>query len=263
MKLVNIHKNHLTNALHLQFILEVIKLIRKFNSILLKIPALFENLSACAEKEERCYKISNKSDLSELKMEIDHIRDTLFLGIKKSVKLALVHFDEKIQEAARKLKIIYDKYNKPISLVDQPYDAETVGINNFIKELETDYPNEIDIVGLRPWIDKLRIRNEEFEQLTSAYIEQKAEKPLFQSKEARRETDEAYKKIVYGINGLIVLEGETEYADFVNELNILIKHYNDTLAQHLGRIHAGKEREKAKKEQEEAEKEQGTDENSD
>jgi hypothetical protein len=41
----------------------------------------------------------------------------------------------------------------------------------------------------------------------------------------------------------------------------LIKHYNDNLAQHLGRIHAGKERakeaeEKAKKEQEE--KEQGT-----
>jgi hypothetical protein len=264
MKLVNIHKSHLTNALHLQFILQVIKLIKKFNAVLLKIPVLFDNLCKCAEKEEFCYKVDNKSDLSELKMEIDHARDMLVLGTKKLIVLSTTHFDENVQKAARKLKIGYDKYNKPISLVNQSYDAETVGIYNLIKEFETVYHEEVEmIVGLKPWLEKLRVRNAEFEELTTAYTEQKAGKPLFPPKEIRRETDESYKKIVYGINGLIVLEGETEYAAFVNELNILIKHYNDNLAQHLGRIHAAKERakqkeaeEKAKKEQEE--KEQGT-----
>jgi hypothetical protein len=256
MKLVNIHNNHLTNALHLQFIIDVIKVIRKFNFILLKIPALFENLCKCAEKEELCYKIIHKSNLSELKMEKDHARDTLVLGIKDELKAALRHFDENIRAAGRRLKIVFDTYNKPISLVNQSYDAETVSINNLIKELETDYSEDIKLIGLQPWLNRLRIYNEEFEQLANAYTEQKAEKPLFQPKDARKETDESYKKIVYGINGLIVLEGETEYADFVNELNILIKHYNDILARHLGRIHAGKE--KVKEEQEEQkQKEQG------
>jgi hypothetical protein len=32
-----------------------------------------------------------------------------------------------------------------------------------------------------------------------------------------------------------VLEGESEYAPFVTELNELIKHYSDLLAQHEGR----------------------------
>jgi hypothetical protein len=130
MKLVNIHKNHLTNALHLQFILEVIKLIRKFNSILLKIPALFENLSSCAEKEERCYKISNKSDLSDLKMEIDHIRDTLVLGIKKSVKLALVHFDEKMINISRRV----DKWTSKQGIYKHADDADSKGFSQIRKK---------------------------------------------------------------------------------------------------------------------------------
>jgi hypothetical protein len=255
MKLINIHRNHLTNALHLQFILEVIKLIKKFNSVLLKIPVLFDILCKCAEKEDLCHKIIHKSNLSKLKMEIDHARGTLVLGIKDELKATRRHFDEDVQEAGRRLKIVFDRYNKPISLVNQPYDAETAGINNLIKELEEKHAEDIKLIGLTPWLEKLRTRNEEFEQLANAYTEQKAEKPFFQPKEARRETDEAYKKIVYAINGLLVLEDETEYTAFVNELNILIKHYNDTLAQHLGRIHAGKE--KAKKEQGTEDKEQG------
>jgi hypothetical protein len=62
MKLVNIHKSHLTNALHLQFILQVIKLIRKFNAVLLKIPVLFDNL--CKSCFPHC---------STLKIFIDNI----------------------------------------------------------------------------------------------------------------------------------------------------------------------------------------------
>jgi hypothetical protein len=54
-------------------------------------------------------------------------------------------------------------------------------------------------------------------------------------KDVRNETDGAYNKIVLVINALIVMNGETEYAPFVNELNELIKHYNDLIAQHRGR----------------------------
>jgi hypothetical protein len=78
------------------------------------------------------------------------------------------------------------------------------------------------------------------------YNEKLSGKTPLRPKDARRETDEAYKNMIETLDGLIHLEGIEEYAGFVSELNILIKHYNDQVALHLGRIQAAKEREKEK-----------------
>ena len=90
--------------------------------------------------------------------------------------------------------------------------------------------------GLTVWVAELRARNDEFDRLAKAYNEQQAAKPPFKIVDVRRETDEAYRNIVLVINALIVMDGETEYAPFVTELNELIKHYSDLTAQHRGRV---------------------------
>jgi hypothetical protein len=251
----------LPNDLHLQFFVALMQLIKKFNPTTLKIVALFELLCVCIEKEDLCYKIVRKSDLSRLKAEKDHLRDDVVAGIKDHLKSCLRHFDIAVCEAAYRLMVVFNNSNKPISLIHLPYDAETIAINKMLQEFWSKHAADVKITGLTEWLEELRIRNDAFNQLAIAYNEQQSEKPLFQPKDARKETDEAYKNIVYVINALIIMEGEEAYATFVIELNTLIKHYNNLLAQHLGRVHAEKEREKAKKEQEEKEqkeKEQGT-----
>jgi hypothetical protein len=239
----------LPNDLHLQFFVALMYLIKKFNPSALKIVALFEILCACIEKEDICYKIVRKSDLSRLKAEKDHLRDDVVAGIKDHLKSCLRHFDIAVCEAAYRLMVIFINYNKPISLIHLPYDAETVSIYNMLQEFESKHASDVKITGLTEWLNELRIRNDAFNQLAIAYNEQQAEKPLFQPKNARKETDEAYKNIVYVVNALMIMEGEEAYTNFVIELNTLVKHYNNLLAQHLGRVHAEKEREKAKKEQ--------------
>jgi hypothetical protein len=248
MKIKDIRKSRLTNAWHLQFMLEIIVLINKFGVILSRITSLFDVFRVGVDKEELCHKFIRKSEISDLKAESDKARDTLVLGIKDALKSALRHFDANVREAAHRLKIVFDAYDRPTPIVDLQYDAETLAINNMLQEFEGKYASDVQIAGLTEWVKELRVRNDAFDLLAKSYNEQLSEKPPFQTQEVRKETDEAYDEIVSAVNGLIVLEKEkaAEYAQFVSEMNTIIKHYNDLLAQHLGRIEAKKEKEKEK-----------------
>jgi hypothetical protein len=236
MKIDNVKNYLLSNALHLQFIIAVVSLIKKFAQNLVKITAQSEALKDCVDKEDLCYKIIRKSDISAAKEKSDKARDTIIVGIKDAIKSALHHFDDKVKEAAARIKIVFDTYDNPQPLIKLPYDAETAAVNNLLQELDGKYAADVQITGLSQWIGELRARNKEFEELAMAYNEQQAEKPSIRPKEARKNTDKAYQDMVAAVDGLLIIDGETDYADFVTELNTLIKHYNDIIAQHRGRV---------------------------
>jgi hypothetical protein len=212
----------------------------KFISLSSKFSPQYAVFLSSVEKEDLCYKVIRKSDLSEAKENADQARDSVIVGINEAVRTAVRHFDPAVNEAARRLKIVMDAYNTPKPLTDLPYDAETASIVNLLQELEGKYAADVQTAGLTGWVSELHARNDVFDSLAKAYNEQQAAKPPFKMKDARNETDEAYRNIVLVINALIVMEGETEYAPFVTELNELIKHYNDLLAQHEGRNKAKK-----------------------
>ncbi|MDR2775259.1 MAG: DUF6261 family protein [Tannerella sp.] len=238
MEIESIYSQHLSHALHLQFVSETKGLIEKFSPSALKIVPQYNNLCGKIEKEDLCYKVIRKSDLSEAKEDADQARDAVITGINGAVRTAVRHFDPAISEAAKRLKIVLDAYNTPVSLARLPYDAETVSVINLLQEFDGKYLADVQTTGLTAWVEELRTRNEAFDRLAKACNEQQAAKPPFSMKDVRNETDEAYRNTVLVINALIVMEGETEYAPFVTELNELIKHYSDLTAQHRGRNRA-------------------------
>ncbi|MDR2383224.1 MAG: DUF6261 family protein [Prevotellaceae bacterium] len=238
IRIINIKR--LSQSLHLQFVSETRSLIEKFNSLVSKIAPQHATFCASVEKEDLCYKIIRKSDLSETKEKADQARDAVIIGINEAVRTALRHFEPSVSEAAKRLKIVLDAYNTPKPLTDLPYDAETIAVVNLLQEFDGKYAADVQAAGLTGWVAELHARNEAFDRLAKAYNEQQAAKPPFRMKDARNETDEAYRNIVLVINALIVMEGEAEYASFVTEMNELIKHYSDLLAQHEGRNKAKK-----------------------
>jgi hypothetical protein len=240
MKIESIRNYLLSNALHLQFFIAVLNLIGKFRQILSKITAQTDALQTCVDKEDLCYKVIRKSNISAVKEESDYERDTVILGIRDAVKSLLRHFDINVREAAQRIKIVIDAYDSPKPLAKLPYDAETVAVNNLLQEFDGKYAVDIQTTGLSAWVEELRARNNAFDALTVAYNEQQAEKPLFRPADVRKDTDKAYQNVITVINALMIMEGETEYATFVTELNTLIKHYNDLIAQHQGRLQAEK-----------------------
>jgi hypothetical protein len=233
----------LSNALHLQFIIAVLDLIRKFGHVFAKITAQTEALQVCADKEDRCYKIVRKSDISAAKRKSDEARDTVILGLKDAIKSLLRHFDISIQEAAQRIKILIDAYDNPKPLVSLSYDAETAAVNNLLQELDGKYAADVQTTALSAWVEELRARNNDFDALTKAYNEQQAEKPAFRSVDVRKDSDKVYLNIVAVINAMIILEGEANYESFIAELNTLIKHYNDLVARHRGRRQTDKNEE--------------------
>jgi hypothetical protein len=262
--LEKIHNHYLSHALHLQFTTEIRELLEKFDPSELNILSPFEIFCISVEREDRCYKIVRKSDISEIKEDADYNRDDTLVGLHKEILALARHFDPEIKRAGIRIKIVFDEYNNPKSMRTLPYDAETVTIENFIQEMRNEHANDMEITSLTKWINELAAKNAEFDKLVKAYVEQQAEKPSFRMKDVRRETDNAYKDIVTILNAEIIHHGENAYSTFISEWNILIKHYNDILAQHKGRNKAKKERakkekeEKEKAEKEQKEKEQGT-----
>jgi hypothetical protein len=242
MKIGIINIRHLNQSLHLQFVSETKDLIEKSNFLMSKIAPQYTTLSMSVEKEDLCYKIIRKSDLSESKKKADQARDAVIVGINEAVRTSCRHFDPSVNEAAKRLKIVLDAYNTPKALTDLSYDAETIAVFNLLQEFDGKYAADVQITGLTNWVAELRARNEAFDRLAKAYNEQQAAKPSFKMKDVRNETDEAYRNTVLVINALIVMEGETEYAPFVAEMNELIKHYSDLLAQSEGRNKAKKKK---------------------
>jgi hypothetical protein len=236
MKIESIKIYLLSNALHLQFALEALNLMEQSDPGRLKIAGQYEVLKTCVEREDACYKIIRKSDLSILKEDSDHSRDTAVIGIKDAVKSSLRHFDTEVREAAQRIKIVLDAYDKPQPLIKMPYDAETVSINNLLQELDGKYAADVQKTGLPAWVEELRLRNDAFDQLAKAYNKQQAEKPSFRPKDVRRDTDKAYQDVLTLIKAYLITDEETAYVPFLTGLNTLVKHYNDLLAQHLGRI---------------------------
>jgi hypothetical protein len=235
MKITSINSQHLSQALHLQFSIETKDMIAKFDPEKLKIVPQYATFCAKVDQEDLCYKIIQKSNLSEAKQNADKARDAVITGINKAVRAAILHVDPAVCEAAKKLKIIVDAYNTPKPLTKLPYDAETAAVSNLLQELDGKYASDVQVVGLTKYVTQLREHNKEFDRLAKAYNEQKAAKPPVRIKDARNETDEAFKNIALVVNAFIIVDGETAYAPFVTELNELIKHYSDLIAQHRGR----------------------------
>ncbi|MDR1676275.1 MAG: DUF6261 family protein [Tannerella sp.] len=236
MEIEIINSRRLTNALHMEFTSDRLGLFNKYGPDALKIRPQYDNFLLWANHEDACYKFVTKSILSEQKESADHARDTTLTGLLQGVNFMLLHFDPSFVEAAKRLKILLDTYNRPVAVRNLSYDAETAAITNLLQELNGKYDADVQLVGLNAWVTKLQEQNEAFRQLAAVYNEEQADRPELSLKDARTGVDTAYGDIVKRINASILIEGEQAYAPFVRELNALIKHYHDVLAQHQGRL---------------------------
>jgi hypothetical protein len=233
MRIKNAKPYKFPNALHVQFVLDVSGLINKFNQIMLKIIDLFGVFNGCIEKEDSYFKIVRKSNLSDMKKESDKNRDSVLVGIKHLIKAGIRHFDKDIREAAQRLKTVFDTYDKPVPIIRMRYDEETTAINDLIQELNNQYADDVQKVKLTTWIEELQIKNNEFENLAKTHQLELSGKSLFRFVDLRKETDKAYQEMVTFINALVLIDKETSYDQFVDELNTLIQRYKELYNQYL------------------------------
>jgi hypothetical protein len=199
-------------------------------------PDLLAGYHEKVTQEDTVYKWMRSSEFTEKKAEVDRERDTILSGIMDALHSFSKHFNPSIRDNAKHVLNLVNNYG---DLTHAGYDAETAGIDSIVTKLNSaDYLAAVHALHLEAWLTELDRLNSLFKEYAADTEEEQVQKPDIGTKAARRETDEAMRKIIVRVTSLIDLNGPDAYVSFVDEFNVHVNHYNTLVHEHYGRLHA-------------------------
>ncbi|MBD5436725.1 MAG: hypothetical protein HDR36_09540 [Treponema sp.] len=213
---------HMANAAHFLFVSNMAERAEKDAAVAEKCAAQVKALREAVTAEDGNLKISTKSLVTDKIAEADRLRDQLYAGYKKAVA-GYVNFPvEEMADAAKALNQHIKDYKID---VQAQLDKETGLLVNFIQDLESKFAEQVKALSLGAFVEKLKIANEEVRTLTGQRTDERSAKTAGALKVARTASDEAYKMLVLHVNAHALLEGEAEYAAFIDYANTEIDHF--------------------------------------
>ena len=91
-----------------------------------------------------------------------HTNNSNRSGMNKMNAAALKHFDPEVQEAAKRLKIVFDTYG---NIAKKPLNEQTAAVYNVLQDLQGKFAADVTTVGIERWVAELQARNSAFGQL--------------------------------------------------------------------------------------------------
>lgn len=217
-----IYLGRMNNGAHFLFMSNISQRAESDAKVKEKAATLVANLSNAVKQEDANLKISQKSLLTDDIAQADTERDSLYASYKKAVQSYLNFPIKDIAQAAKVLNQHIKDYaiNPKMQL-----DRETGLLINFIADLEEKYQAEIEKLALSPFVTNLKAANERVRTLTASRTEERTNITVGALKTSRKASDDAYRMLVKMVNALALVEGEAEYATFIDYVNTEIIHY--------------------------------------
>ena len=212
----------LSNGAHFNFMQTTLDLADACEAVVNKLSddiAVFKKAFAV---EDDKLKTMRKSELTEQIAQNDAIRDGSYSGYKGYVKGLFSLPAGDMLTAAKRLWNHIESYN--IVTTDQ-LDKQTGMMTNFIDDLEKKYAEEITTLGLSSLVTTMKTANDNVRELMKNRNIETGSKGVGATKAARAATDDAYRAFVKKVNALALLEGDTAYASFIDEMNSQIVHF--------------------------------------
>jgi len=232
MKLNELDLTRLRNEEHYQFHTDVKNLILNSDPLTLKIVDAFDVYVSNYNNESEALDLIRKSAITDDIAKADSDRDAIFRGMCDAAKAGAKHFNAATRQSALRIKVVLDHYG---NLTIKNYDQETASITSLLADLNQKYEDDADAAGLTGWIAELKTKNDFFAALKKQRYTEESEKTMLRMKQVRTDVDTTYHAIVNRINALIIIEGESAYASFANEMNARFDSYSHLLAQRKGR----------------------------
>ena len=213
---------NINNAAHFTFVSNMADRAEKDAAVSEKCAAQVKVFRAAVTAEDENLKISAKSLVTDKIAAADRLRDQLYAGYKKAVA-GYVNFPvESIADAAKVLNQHIKDYKIDVKA---QLDKETGLLVNFVQDLEGKYKAQVDALSLTAFVEKLKAANEEVRSLTGQRTDERSAKTAGALKAARTASDEAYKMLTMHVNAHALLEGEADYAAFIDYANTEISHF--------------------------------------
>ena len=232
MEILKIDLSRLRNDEHYEFHTDVAGLVTGSTPEALGVERAFPAYQAACDNEGGALHVVRESTFTGPVADADSRRDSIGGGMSDMVKAATRHFDPAVREAARRLTVVFDSFG---NIAVKGYNEETAAIKALVNDLETQYAADAATAGITTWVAELKAANEAFEAVFDARFTDELSKPALKMKDARRETDVAYRELTRLVDALIVVNGERDYESFVGELNQRIAYFNLLLDQREGR----------------------------
>jgi len=232
MKIEQLSLIPLHNEEHLQYITEFKDLAEKTTPETLGIRILWPAFLSRYDDEFRAMALVRKSSITSDLIAADLHRGDVFTGLHRIVHADLLHYDQAVRQAGQRLQVVFDHYGE---VRGKSYDKETADIVSLISDLRTNHADDLLSLGLNEWLAELENSNNAFNNLIKNRYSEDSVKTQRRMREVRLDVDESYRGIIELINARIILQGDTDFLGFVNEMNTRIQHYRNVVARHKGR----------------------------
>ena len=232
MEIESIYLKSLRNEEHYKFNIDFSALVAESTPEALGIQTLYPAYQLALTTEISALNVVQGIAITDDLIDADAVRDTTFRGLTGTVKSALNHFDPEVRSSAERLKMLIDTYG---NMTEKPLDQETASIIKLVEELEGSYAADAVKLGVASWVTALKQQNKAFDDLKNLRYDETTAKPQLNLRQARQETDNAYRAIIKRINSLIEVNGPTAYSAFVADLNSRVGNYQNLLEQRKSR----------------------------
>jgi hypothetical protein len=235
-KLVRVRTHALANELHFRFHTENGALYARYGSEPLGISIFTEPFHSRLSELDVALERIRKSADTERAAAADHEFDVSFAGLREYARSCLYHFDPAVRTAAENLDIVFGHYG---NIGKEPYRQELASSYNLLQDLRA-RKDDATALGLEPWMQAHEQAAAALAALLDERTAETAQQTDLRVRQVRRELDAVYQQITDRIDAMINLYGSDFVPGFVAEYNAHATEYKNKLAQHLGRIHAGK-----------------------
>ena len=218
----SIFLGNMNNAAHFLFVSNMAGRAEKDSAVAEKCAAQVKALREAVTAEDENLQISAKSLTTDKIAAADRLRDQLYAGYKKAVAGYAGFPVESLADAAKVLQQHIKDYKID---VQAQLDKETGLLVNFIQDLEGKFAEQVKTLSLGAFVEKLKVANEEVRELTSQRTDERSAKTAGALKAARVASDEAYRLLTMHVNAHALIEGEADYAAFIDYANTEIAHF--------------------------------------
>lgn len=150
----------------------------------------------------------------------DDARDASWRGANNYVTAMCAHPTAEVAANAAEAKSLFDKYGDPTKLAQT---EESGVLHNLLQDLEALESSKRTALNLDVWITDLNTKEDAFLAAAAQRTEADAAHQVGIVKETRTAAEAAYRSLVDTVNALAMINGDAEYATFIDHVNAMIE----------------------------------------
>lgn len=224
MEIKVISLERMNNGAHYTYMTNVLNRAEADEHVKTAAASQVADLKAALAVEDKYFKTSDKNLKTDIIAAADAERDKLCRNYLKTLKALMNMPDETIANSAKALVQMFIDYELD---PDAQLDKQTGILLNMVGDWEGKHAQDVTNTNTGKYVELIKAANERVHSLMVERSDEEKEIPVGALKSARKQTDIAYRALVKMVNALIMVNGETDYADFVKFLNYEIKRYKE------------------------------------